>query len=131
MNSKESFKDLHGKSTDQERTYFTYDRFGYSLGWDLATYQQDTILTRFGGYAGISFHLSFIPSKKIGIVAFSNENRAGRLPHLMANYVYNLIGKNSKSEDSYKITDEFYFVNNNLKKIIKNKNKHNLFSNKA
>ncbi len=101
IKNKASFKDLHGISSTQKRTYFSYDRFGYSLGWDLATYQKDTILTRFGTYAGMSFHLSFIPARKIGVVAFINENRAARLPHLMANYAYNLIGQNPEIENVF------------------------------
>lgn len=113
LKKKESFNELHRKTTDQKRTYFTYERFGYSLGWDLATYQEDTILTRFGSYAGISFHLSFIPSRKMGIVAYSNENRADRLPHLMANYVYNLLGKNIKVEELYKEEMEMFVASFN------------------
>ena len=87
--SKTSWAELHGETAKQDRTYFTYKRRAYSLGWDIASYQKETILTRFGGLAGISFHISFMPEKKIGIIAFSTDNRATRLPHLMANYAYN------------------------------------------
>ncbi len=88
---KNSWSALHSSTTLQDRTYFTYRRTGYSLGWDIAEYQDEITLTRFGGLAGISFHTSFIPTKKIGIIAFSNDNRAYLLPHLMANYAYNLV----------------------------------------
>lgn len=94
LNKEDSWNELHTSSTPQEKTYFTYDRNGYSLGWDVAVYQGDTILTRFGGLSGISFHISFIPGKKIGIIAFSTDNRAYVLPHLMANYAYNKLNKN-------------------------------------
>ncbi len=87
--TKNSWADLHTSTTEQDREYFTYKRFGYSLGWDIAKYQNNTILTRFGGLAGISFHISFSPDKNIGIIAFSTDNRASTLPHLMANYAYN------------------------------------------
>ncbi len=93
--TKDSWNELHTSTTPQEKTYFTYDRNGYSLGWDVAEYQGDTILTRFGGLAGISFHISFIPEEKIGIIAFSTDSRGYVLPHLMANYAYNILNKNS------------------------------------
>lgn len=86
-----SWSELHTSTTPQNKEYFTYHRSGYSLGWDIGEYQNDKILTRFGGFAGISFHISFMPEKKIGIIAFSNDNRAYLLPHLMANYAYNII----------------------------------------
>ena len=87
--TKNSWSDLHSSTAEQDREYFTYKRTGYSLGWDIAEYQNDIILTRFGGLAGISFHISFLPNKNIGIIAFSTDSRAYVLPHLMANYAYN------------------------------------------
>lgn len=95
---KNSWSQLHTSTTSQDKKYFTYNRTGYSLGWDIADYQKEKILTRFGNLAGISFHMSFMPEKKIGIIAFSNDNRAYVLPHLMANYAYNLI--NASPADS-------------------------------
>ncbi|WP_035077819.1 serine hydrolase domain-containing protein [Anditalea andensis] len=92
--TKNSWEALHQSSTTQDKEYFTYKRKGYSLGWDVAEYQGETILTRFGGLAGISFHISFIPENKIGIIAFSTDNRAYLLPHLMANYAYNKFASN-------------------------------------
>ena len=87
----DAWSELHTSTIPQDKEYFTYKRTGYSLGWDVAEYQNEKILTRFGGLAGISFHISFMPEKKIGIIAFSNDNRDYLLPHLMANYAYNLI----------------------------------------
>jgi hypothetical protein len=103
VKDKSSFDELHGETTKQDRTYFTYRRHGYSLGWDIATYQSDTILTRFGTYGGISFHLSFIPTQKIGIIAFSNQAGVNRLPHLIANYAYNLLAQKPDVEKIFEI----------------------------
>ncbi len=95
--SKQSFSELHQATTAQDKTYYTYQRTGYSLGWDIATYNGQSILTRFGGSAGISFHASFMPEHKVGVVAVSNDQRAFLLPHLAANYVYNLALKNKSA----------------------------------
>lgn len=89
----DSWEELHTSTATQDKKYYTYQRSGYSLGWDVAAYQSNKILTRFGGLAGISFHISFMPDKKVGVIAFSNDNRAYLLPHLMANYAYNIINE--------------------------------------
>tara|TARA_R110002012_G_scaffold38661_3_gene107365 strand:- start:78222 stop:79700 length:1479 start_codon:yes stop_codon:yes gene_type:complete len=89
----DSWEELHTSTATQDKKYYTYQRSGYSLGWDIAKYKNNKILTRFGGLAGISFHISFMPDKNIGVIAFSNDNRAYLLPHLMANYAYNIINE--------------------------------------
>ncbi len=109
--SQAAWKLLHNSTTPQDRTFFTYKRHGYSLGWDIATYQNDTILTRFGGYAGISFHISFIPSKKIGVIAFSGDSRGGFLPYLAANYAYNLINQKKNAEEVFTKEEKIFEKN--------------------
>lgn len=83
------FDTLHNATTQQSKKYFTYERSGYSLGWDIAEYRQQSLLSRFGGFAGMSFHASFMPDAKLGVVAFFNDERAYVLPHLAANLLYN------------------------------------------
>ncbi len=102
LRNQESFTELHQSTTAQNRRYFSYQRRGYSLGWDIADYRGETVLTRFGGNGGISFHASFIPSKKLGIIAFFNEERAHTFPHLIANYIYNTLLDKENSELIYK-----------------------------
>jgi len=96
-----SWEALHEPTTKQDRTYYVYKRHAYSLGWDIATYQKDTILTRFGGYGDIAFHLSFMPKKKIGIIGLTSDGRASSLSHLAANYAYNLINKIPNAEEIF------------------------------
>ena len=117
LKSDTSWKEMHEPTTDQDRTYFTYKRFGYSLGWDITDYRNDTLLTRFGGYAGIVFHISFLPSEKIGIISFSSDSRATSLTHLAANYAYNLASQipeaDSVFEKEKELFDESFERNSN------------------
>ena len=106
IKDKESWQELHGVSAVQDRTFFTYKRHAYSLGWDIATYENDTILTRFGSLGSIRFHGSFMPERKIGIVAFFNDGRANGLVDLAANYAYNLINKKPNTETTFEIEKE-------------------------
>ncbi|MBT1064214.1 beta-lactamase family protein [Bowmanella sp. Y26] len=85
------FDRLHQATTVQEKHYFTYQRSGYSLAWDIADYYDKPILTRFGSYAGISLHVSFLPTEKLAVVSVYNEERGFLLPHVAANYIYNLV----------------------------------------
>ena len=103
-----SFIELHQTTISQDKKWFTYKRYGYSLGWDIANYQNETILTRFGGYAGTGIHVSFMPSRKIGIIAFFNESGSSKLPHLAANYAYNLISNNVNAESIFEEEKEIY-----------------------
>jgi CubicO group peptidase (beta-lactamase class C family) len=108
LKSETSWNEMHKPATAQDRRFFTYNRFGYSLGWDLADYLNDTLLTRFGSYAGIMFHISFLPSKKLGVIAFSSDSRVSYLTHLAANYAYNIITHNPEAENVYKSEKELF-----------------------
>ncbi|WP_417446410.1 serine hydrolase domain-containing protein [Kangiella sp.] len=99
--SADFFEILHKPTTSQDKRYFTYERTGYSLAWDIADYHGDTILTRFGGYAGVSFHASFMPEEGVAVVAFFNDQRGYVLPHLAANFAYNLVTSPELAQSRY------------------------------
>jgi len=111
LKTKRSWEAMHEATTTQDRMYFTSHRFAYSLGWDITAYRGDTILSRFGGYGGISFHASFIPARKTGVIAFSNDSRAVRLPHLAANYAYNLLKKTPDAGDVFESEKKMFAEN--------------------
>ncbi len=111
LKTQRSWEGMHEPTTSQDRMYFTTHRFAYSLGWDITDYRGDTILSRFGGYGGISFHASFIPARKIGIIAFSNDSRAVRLPHLAADYAYNLMKKAPDAGDVFESEKKMFAEN--------------------
>ncbi|EKE83712.1 serine hydrolase domain-containing protein [Idiomarina xiamenensis] len=95
------FKPLHHATAIQHKRYFTYDRTGYSLAWDIADYHDNELLTRFGGYGGISLHASFMPKQGIAVVAYFNDERGFVLPHLAANYIYNLALSPDRAQERY------------------------------
>jgi CubicO group peptidase (beta-lactamase class C family) len=79
----------HQKLADQNRAFGEFQRFGWSLGWDLATYENDTMLQRFGDFQGFRSHVSFMPERRIGVVVLSNGGGASSpLTDLIATYVY-------------------------------------------
>lgn len=83
----------------QKNRYQSYERFGYGLGWEQSIFNGEQLVSRLGGYSGISSHLSFMKDHKIGIVVLSNKKGMEALAHLVANYVYNsMLSKGNKNE---------------------------------
>lgn len=81
----------------QKNTYQSYERFGYGLGWEQSVFNGEQLVSRMGGYSGISSHLSYMKAHKIGIVVLSNKKGMEALTHLVANYIYNtMLNKENK-----------------------------------
>jgi CubicO group peptidase (beta-lactamase class C family) len=79
----------HQKFADQNRAFGVFQRFGWSLGWDMATYENDTILQRFGDFQGFRSHVSFMPERRMGVVVLSNGGGVSSpLTDLVATYIY-------------------------------------------
>lgn len=88
-------EETHRQQVVQTRTFGPFQRFGWGLGWDLATYEGDTILQRFGDFSGFRSHVSFMPEQRLGVVVLTNGGGASSpLSDLVATYVYDrLLGK--------------------------------------
>ncbi len=79
----------HVQHAEQNRRFGSFRRFGWSLGWDLATYEGEIVLQRFGGFSGFHSHVSFMPTRGIGVVVLGNGGTAsGVLADAIATYVY-------------------------------------------
>jgi CubicO group peptidase (beta-lactamase class C family) len=82
----------HRQQVEQNRNYGSFHRFGWGLGWDLATYDGDTILQRFGGFQGFHSHVSFMPERGIGVVVLANGGGASSfVADLIATYAYDRV----------------------------------------
>ena len=86
----------------QDRQFLSLHRFGWGYGWDLGTYEGDTVVHRYGGFSGYHSHMSFMPQHGIGVVALVNGGGPTALAaDLLATYVYDrLLGK-AGVEDIY------------------------------
>ncbi len=69
--------ETHRKQADQDRNFANFHRYGWGLGWDLGTYEGDTLIHRFGSFSGFRSHVSFMPKQQIGVVVLVNEGRLG------------------------------------------------------
>ncbi|HKY99335.1 MAG TPA: serine hydrolase [Gemmatimonadaceae bacterium] len=52
-------------------------QIGYALGWNILVRGNDTIYTHGGGFPGFATHMSFVPSRRLGIAIFANNDGLG------------------------------------------------------
>ncbi len=79
----------HESRVVQDRTFGSYVRTGYGLGWQVGRYGDDLMLHHFGNFSGNRAHVSFMPDRKLGVAVMINEDAvAGVFADLVANYVY-------------------------------------------
>lgn len=67
-------RDLRVETGDTREEYAAGQ---YSLGWNIGKRRSDEIFFHFGGFPGFRTHVSFIPSRGMGVVVFSNDGPVG------------------------------------------------------
>lgn len=91
----EPIQSTHRLHVPQDREFGPFHRFGWGFGWDLGTYEGDTLVHRFGGFSGYRSHMSFMPAHGVGVVVLVNgDGPASAAADLLATYAYDrLLGK--------------------------------------
>jgi CubicO group peptidase (beta-lactamase class C family) len=81
----------------QTRAFPPFNRHGWGLGWDLGTYEADTLLQRFGVFEGYRCHVSFMPDHRLGVVVLLNGGigASGVADALAASIYDRLVGRDS------------------------------------
>lgn len=93
--SRSALQSMQRQHVEQDRQFLSLHRFGWGYGWDLGTYEGETVVHRFGGFSGYHSHLSFMPRHGIGVVVLVNGGGPSAMTaDLLATYVYDrLLGK--------------------------------------
>lgn len=79
----------HVSRVQQDTQSGPYTRDGYGLGWHIGRYGDERLVHHFGGFSGSRAHVSFMPSRGLGVVVMVNEDLvSGDLADLVANYAY-------------------------------------------
>ena len=67
----------------------------YGFGWLHGNYNDLKVIHHFGGFAGFSTHVSFMPELKIGVAVMVNEAIAGsKLMDLISSFIYDYFLRN-------------------------------------
>jgi CubicO group peptidase (beta-lactamase class C family) len=90
-----SLEEVLAPQINQKRDFYRFKRYGYSLGWNIGTYNGDKFIHSFGEFHGFRPHVSFMPERKLGVVVLVNESTdAFTLPDLIACDIYDhLLGR--------------------------------------
>jgi CubicO group peptidase (beta-lactamase class C family) len=94
-----------------------FEGYGYARGWRLGKFKNDEVVYHFGGYSGCFSHISFLPSKKLGVAIFINHELGMPVADLIAKYAYDLYGGDISNLKKYE--KEI----GNLKKALKREQK--------
>ncbi len=71
------------------QSFGPFGRSGYGLGWYSGDFGGETLYHSFGGYAGARSHVSFMPSRDLGVALVTNDEGAGYfLVDIAAAYAY-------------------------------------------
>ena len=74
----------------QSKRFAYFDREGWGAGWDIGSYEGEPMVSRFGSYATIRSHASWLPRRRIGVVAQVNGRPGWNASDLVAGYAYDL-----------------------------------------
>lgn len=78
------------QTRDESRTFSFFNRESWAAGWDIGSYQGEPMVSRFGSYASLRSHLSFLPQRRIGVVAQANGRVASEATDILAAFAYDL-----------------------------------------
>lgn len=81
---------LAKQTREQSKRFAHFDREGWGAGWDLGSYEGQRMVSRFGGYSSFRSHLSFLPRRRIGVVAITTGGLGASLTDVLAAYAYDL-----------------------------------------
>jgi len=88
------------RQAEQTRQFGEMARYGWGLGWDLSTYEGDTLVSRFGSFPGFRSHVSYLPTRGLGVVVLVNGGRvASPLADIVALSVYDLLLERSDAAE--------------------------------
>jgi hypothetical protein len=77
------------QTVEASKRFGYFDRAGWAAGWDIGSYEGEPMVSRFGGYSSYRSHLSFLPGRRIGVVAQVNGG-LGAAADLVASFAYDL-----------------------------------------
>jgi CubicO group peptidase (beta-lactamase class C family) len=81
---------LGAQTRDAAKRFAYFTRAGWGAGWDLGDYDGEPMVSRFGSYASTRSHLSFLPRRRVGVVAMTNGRPAWNATDLVAAFAYDL-----------------------------------------
>lgn len=81
--------ETHRLQVEQDTPFSWVRRYGYGLGWNIGSYEGETLIHHHGGFSAFYSHVSFMPKHRLGVVVLTNELVLGdALSENIAQYIY-------------------------------------------
>ncbi|HKY45792.1 MAG TPA: serine hydrolase [Pyrinomonadaceae bacterium] len=81
--------ETHRLQVEQDTPFSWVRRYGYGLGWNIGSYEGETLIHHHGGFSAFYSHVSFMPEHRLGVAVLTNELVLGdALAENIAQYVY-------------------------------------------
>lgn len=82
----------HRWQVDQDTQFAWVRRYGYGLGWNIGSYEGETLVHHYGGFSAFYAHISFMPKQRLGVAVLTHEVVLGdALAENVAQYVYDTL----------------------------------------
>ena len=90
----------HAPAAALDQRFEMFQRTGYGLGWYSGEYEGETLFHSFGGFAGARAHVSFMPSRDLGVAVLANDQGAGFiLADVVAVFAYTWFAAGAEAAD--------------------------------
>jgi CubicO group peptidase (beta-lactamase class C family) len=84
--------ETHRLQAEQDTQFAWVRRYGYGLGWNIGSYEGETLIHHYGGFSAFYAHVSFMPKHRLGVAVFTNENQLGDgLAENVTHYIYDTL----------------------------------------
>lgn len=84
--------ETHRLQADQDTQFAWVRRYGYGLGWNIGSYEGETLIHHHGGFSAFYAHVSFMPKQRLGVAVLANEILFGsNFTESVAEYIYDTI----------------------------------------
>ena len=101
---REMIASAHHEHVDQNARYGPFARSGWGYGWDLGSYGDEALVSRFGSFSGYRSHMSFMPGRGIGVIVLVNAYPlATATADVMATYIYDRLNDKPKMDLAAKL----------------------------
>ena len=81
--------ETHRLQVQQDTPFSWVRRYGYGLGWNIGSYEGETLIHHHGGFSAFYSHVGFMPKHRLGVAVFTNEAVIGdALAENVAQYIY-------------------------------------------
>jgi CubicO group peptidase (beta-lactamase class C family) len=84
--------ETHRWQVDQDTPFSWVRRYAYGLGWNIGSYEGETLIHAHGGFSTFYSHISFMPRHRLGVAVLAHEEVLGdAFAENVSQYIYDTL----------------------------------------